>query len=88
MLFNPLSPRIAKILAQGLQRYDSPSDWVRKLFKPSMDSASLRVEIEKNFFVLGLRFSEGGRHKWGYHFCFFWPALGLLYAALDAIPMT
>jgi len=53
-----------------------------------MDSASLRVEIEKNFFVLGLRFSEGGRHKWGYHFCFFWPALGLLYAALDAIPMT
>jgi len=36
-----------------------------------MDSASLRVEIEKNFFVLGLRFSEGGRHKWGYHFCFF-----------------
>jgi len=36
-----ISPAIAKILAQGLQRYNLPADWARKLFKPSMDSASL-----------------------------------------------
>jgi len=44
-----LSPAIAKILAQGLQRYNSPTDWARKVFKPSTDSASLLVEIEKKF---------------------------------------
>jgi len=41
----------------------SPSGWARELFKPSTDSASLLVEIEKNvcftFVVLC-----GGRHKW------------------------
>jgi len=46
---NPLSPEIAKILAQGLQRYNSPVDWVRKLFQPSTDSAISLVEIEKKF---------------------------------------
>jgi len=35
-----------------------------------MDSASLLVEFEKKFFVLGLTFSEGGRHKWVCHSCF------------------
>jgi len=58
-------PCIANILAQGLQRYNLPADWARKLFKPSTDSTSLLVEIEKKFFVLGLWFSGGGRHKWG-----------------------
>ena len=69
-IFNPLSPAIAKILAQGLQRCNSPADWARTLFKPSTDSASLLVEIEKKFFILGLWFFGGGRHKWGCHFHF------------------
>ena len=51
---NPLCPAIANILAQGLQRYNLPGDWARKLFKPSMDPASLLVEIEKQFFHFGL----------------------------------
>jgi len=61
---------MAIIMAQGLQRYNSPADWARKLFKPSTDSASLLVEIEKNFFVLGLWFYGGGRQKWECHFHF------------------
>jgi len=67
---NPLSPAFAIILAQGLQRYYSPADWARKLFKPFTDSPSLLVEIEKKFFVLGLWFSGKGRRKWGCHFHF------------------
>jgi len=59
----------------GLQRYNSRADWARKLFKPCTDLASLLVEIEKKFFVLGSGFSGGGRHKWGCHFRFFWPTL-------------
>jgi len=38
LLQNPFNPAIAIILAQGLQRYNSPADWARKLFKPSTDS--------------------------------------------------
>jgi len=55
VFWNPLSPAIAKILAQGLQPYNSPADWAKKLFKPSMDSASLLDEIEKkiSFWVCG-----------------------------------
>ena len=49
-LFNPLSLRIAKILAQALQRYESPADWARKLFKSTMDLTSLLGEIEKQIF--------------------------------------
>jgi len=57
-------------MAQGLQGYKSLADWAKKLFKPSKDSASLLVEIEKKFFVLGLWFSGGGRDKLGCHFHF------------------
>jgi len=63
-------PRIAIILAQSLQHYNSPADWARKLFKRSMDSASLLVEIEKNFFRFGFVVLWGGHHKWGCHFHF------------------
>ena len=49
----PFNPAIAIIMAQGLQRHNSPVDWARKLFKPSTDSASLLVEIEKTFFRFG-----------------------------------
>ena len=67
----------------GLQRYNSPVDWARKLFKPSTDSANLLVEIEKKFYVLGLGFF-GGDVTGGGVFTFF----GLIYEALDANPMS
>ena len=35
---------------QGLQHYNSPADWARKLVKPSTESANLLVEIEKKIF--------------------------------------
>ena len=77
--------RNAKILAQGLQHYNSPADWTTKLFEPSTDSASLLVEIEKKFFLFWVCGSlGGGRHKWEWHFHFF----GLVYADLDANPMS
>jgi len=33
--------------------------------KPSTDSASLAVKIEKNFFRFGFELFWGERHKWG-----------------------
>jgi len=52
-----------------------PADSAKELFKfkPTTDSASLLVKIEKIFrFGSGVLF--GGRHKWGY-FCIFWSIL-------------
>jgi len=42
-----------------LQRYNLPTDSGRELFRPFMDSACLQVQIEKNYFVLGVGFSMG-----------------------------
>jgi len=72
---NPLSPAIAKILAQDLQRYNSPADWARKLFKPSTDSASLLVEIEKKSFRFGFVVLWGRTSQVGLSFSFYWPSL-------------
>jgi len=44
---------------RALQHYYSPADFARELFKPSTDSASLVVQIEKKFFVLHVGFSLG-----------------------------
>jgi len=45
---------------RDLQRYYSPADWARELFKPFTDSASLPVQTKKMFFfVLGVGFSLG-----------------------------
>jgi len=85
--FNPSSPEIAKNLTQGLQGYSSPADWARKLFKPSTDSASLLVEIEK-IFRFGFVVLWGITSQAGVSFSFYWPSLGLVYAALDANPMS
>ena len=42
--------RARQNFGKGLQRYNSPTDWDRKLLRPSTDSASLLVEVEKKFF--------------------------------------
>ena len=76
----PLSP--PNILAEVLQRYNSPADWARKMFKPSTDSGNLLVEKEKivhfGFGVLWGDVTRGGVLAF---FC-------LVYAALDANPMS
>ena len=54
----------------------------RELFKPSTDSESLLVDIEKKIFVLGLRFF-GGTSQVGVFLCYF----GHLCLALGAVPM-
>ena len=55
--------------------HKSPAARARELFKPSTDSASLLVVIEKKkFFVLGLSFSGGNVTSRGV-FAFFWPHL-------------
>jgi len=84
---NPSSPAIAKILAQGFQRYNSPADWGRKLFKPSTYSASRLVEIEKKF-RFGFVVLWGRTLQVGLWFSFHWPSLGLFSAGLDANLMS
>ena len=59
---------------RDLQSYNSPGDWARDLSKPSTDSASLVVKIEKNIF----RFRWGDFWRWCHKegmFWIFWPPL-------------
>jgi len=70
-----LIPAIAIIMAQGLQRYNSPADWARKLFKPSTDSASLLFKIEKKKFCFGFVVLWGRTSQVGVSFSFYWPSL-------------
>ena len=49
--------RKSHCFGRALQHYYSPADWARELFKPSADSASLKVQTY--FFVLGVEFSSG-----------------------------
>jgi len=64
-----LSPAIAKILAQGLQGYNTPADWAGKVFNPSTDSESLLVEI-KFFFHFGFGVLWGRTSQVGVSFSF------------------
>ena len=71
----PFGSRVYPLFCRTLQSYNSPGDWARELSKPSTDSASLVVKIEKkNVF----RFRWGDfwrwRHKEGM-FWKFWPPL-------------
>ena len=66
--------RVHHFSCRALQSYNSPSDWARELFKPSTDSASLLVDIEKKICVLGLSFS-GGNVTSRCVFVLFWPSL-------------
>ena len=55
--------RLRHFSCRTLQSYNSPGDWARELFRPSTDSASLVVEIEKNNFRFRWRFFWRRRHK-------------------------
>ena len=50
---------------RALQSYNAPGDWARELSKPSTDSASLVVKIEKNIFRFRWRDFWRWRHKEG-----------------------
>ena len=67
---NPLSPACVTFL-QNLQFYNLPAARARELFKPSTDSTSLLVEIEKKFFRFGFGFCGGEVTI----FSHFWPPL-------------
>jgi len=43
----PFGSRVYPLFCRTLQSYNSPGDWARELSKPSTDSASLVVKIEK-----------------------------------------
>ena len=73
--FNPFSPVWATFLQflKILQSHNSPGDWAIELFKPSTDSASLELLINKIFFILGLSISGGNVTSRGI-FALFWPS--------------
>jgi len=52
--FNPLTT----VIGWHFFGYKLPATRARELFKPSTDSASLLVDIEKTFFVFGGGFLE------------------------------
>jgi len=66
---------------QALQCHNSLANWARELFKPSTDLASLLIENEKQFYVLG--FSVGNATSGGV-FVFFCQH----YLAMDASPIS
>ena len=59
----------------SLQRCNSPPDWARELSRPSSDSASLLLEIEKKRFSFSVWGSLGGPLQVGVFLRFFWPPL-------------
>jgi len=67
----PLSPAPAKILAEVCNAITRQPIELDKLFKPSTDSASLPVEIEKIVFHFGFRVLWGDVTSGGV----FWPTL-------------
>jgi len=81
--FRVIKSRARQNFASSLQRCNSPLDWARELSKPSSDSTSLLLEIEKKtIFVFGLGFA-GETAASGGIFAFF----GHLYLALDHNPL-
>jgi len=48
---------------KSLQLNNPPGDWAREVFKPSTDSASLKPQTKKKFFVLDLGFFWRWRHN-------------------------
>ena len=61
----PFKSRVRHVSYRALQSHNSPGDWVKELFKPSTDSASLVVEIEKRNFRFQWGFLWRWRHKEG-----------------------
>ena len=65
-----------------MQRYNSPAAIVRKLFKPSTDSASLSVSTKQNV-LIWVRGSLGGKSQMGVFL-----NLDKIWLALGANPMS
>jgi len=70
----PFNDRESPYIGSHSFGHNSPGDWAIELSKPSTDSTSLRLEIERKRFSLSVSGSVGVRCKWGY-FVFFWPPL-------------
>jgi len=68
---------------KSLQLNNLPGDWARELFKPSTDSASLKLLTKKKFFVLDLGFL-GMTSQVGVY----WEFFGQLYLALGSNPIS
>jgi len=68
---------------KSLQLSNLPGDWARELFKPSTDSASLKLQTKKTFSVLDWGFL--GMTSQVEAFCFFF---GQLYLTLGANPIN
>jgi len=62
VLFNPLTTARQHI-GTPFFGHKSPAARARELFKPSTDSASLLVDIEKKVFRFGFEFFWGERYK-------------------------
>jgi len=62
-------PRVPLFLQffKSLQSHKSPEDWARQLFKPSTDSASLKLQV-KNFFSFSILGFLKETSQWGHVF--------------------
>ena len=69
---------------RALQSYNSPGDWASELFKPSTDSASLVVKIEKKNFSFRVWAFLGPTSKVGVFLRYF----GHLCLAPGSVPMS
>ena len=79
----PFSSRVYPLFCRTLQSYNSPGDCARELSKPSTDSASLVVKIEKNVFRLRWGDFWRWRHKEGMFWKFWLPLAGPGPPAID-----
>ena len=74
LCFHPLTT----VIGQPFFGHKSPAARARELFKPSTDSATLLVDIDKNVFRFQSGFSGGDVTTWACfgNFVHLWPALG------------
>jgi len=62
-------------MAQGLQRYNSPADWARKLFKTICGFSKSASWNWKKIFCFGFVVLWGRTSQVGVSFSFYWPSL-------------
>jgi len=79
----PFQSHVRHFSCRALQFYNSPGDWARELFKPSTDSASLAVKIEKKNFSFWFWAFLGGTSQVGV----FLRCFGHICLALGVVPM-
>ena len=69
----PFKSQENHVSCRALQSYNSPGDWARELFKPSKDSGSLVVKIEKKCFHFWWGFFGGTPQVGVFLTTFTWP---------------